>query len=276
MNTQKTIKIYTISDSTGETVQGLARAVRVRFENVEQIDHTLVKTLSQIEKIGEGINCDTVVLYTIVDTEMIEKLESICKAKSAKAMSLLKPVCEIVESIGGVAQEIGAGAQHAMDAEYFSRVSAIDYAVSHDDGNNADNLKNAEVVLIGASRTSKSPTSFYLANKGIKTGNIPFINGIDLPNDLFNLPSHILVIGLTRDAESLVNIRRSRLQSLNVVETTDYMDIDKVNEEIIELKKICASNSWAVIDVSNKSIEETATQIIKYLNRYKEKIANEK
>ena len=270
------IKIHTVSDSTGETVQGLARAVGVRFENIEQIDWMLVKTLSQIEKIGDDLDENSIVLYTIVDSEMIEKLESIAGEKSAQIMSVLKPACEMVENIGGKSKETVAGAQHAMDAEYFSRVAAIDYAVSHDDGNNADNLKNADVVLIGASRTSKSPTSFYLANKGIKTGNIPFINGIDLPDELFNLPKNTLVIGLTRNAESLVKIRRSRLQSLNVVESTDYMDIDKVKEEINELKKICNSNLWAVIDVSNKSIEETATQIIKYLNRYREKIANEK
>ena len=276
MNDKKTIKIYTVSDSTGETVQGLARATRVRFENVEQTDWTLVRTISQIEKIGDSLDENTIVLYTIVEAELTEKLESICEKKSAKVMSLLTPVCEIVESIGGKAQETVAGAQHAMDEEYFSRVAAIDYAVSHDDGNNAENLKSADVVLIGASRTSKSPTSFYLANKGIKTGNIPFINGIDLPDDLFNLPKNILVIGLTRNAESLVEIRRSRLQSLNVVESTDYMDIDKVNEEIVEFKRICGANSWAIIDVSNKSIEETATQIIKYLNRYRENMVNEK
>ena len=214
MNKDK-IKIHTVSDSTGETVQGIAKAVGVNFENVEEFDWTLIKTSAQLKEIGEALDEKSLVLYTLVDNSLIIELEKICKNKKCKTMSVLKSVSRIVKSLGAIEKEAVVGAQHAMDDDYFARVDAIDFASAHDDGQNFYNIKESEIVIIGASRTSKSPTSFYLANKGYKTSNIPFVDGIKFPDILFNLPEQILVVGLVRDAESLANIRRSRLNSIN-------------------------------------------------------------
>ena len=272
--TKDKIKIYTVSDSTGETVQGIAKAVGVNFENIEEFDWTLIKTSAQLEKINEVLDEKSIVLYTLVDNSLAFELEKICNIKKCKVMSVLKPVSRMVKSLGGIEKKIIVGAQHAMDDDYFARVDAIDFASVHDDGQGFYNINESDIVIIGASRTSKSPTSFYLANKGYKTSNIPFVDGIKFPDILFNLPKQILVVGLVRDAESLVNIRRSRLKSLSfkgVGSENDYTNFEKIEKEMLDLKKICNTNYWPIISVQNKSIEETATQIIKYFHRHQQK-----
>lgn len=277
MNKDK-IKIHTVSDSTGETVQGIAKAVGVNFENVEEFDWTLIKTSAQLKEIGEALDEKSLVLYTLVDSSLIIELEKICKNKKCKTMSVLKSVSRMVKSLGAIEKEAVVGAQHAMDGDYFARVDAIDFASAHDDGQNLYNIKESEIVIIGASRTSKSPTSFYLANKGYKTSNIPFVDGIKFPDILFNLPEQILVVGLVRDAESLANIRRSRLNSINfksIKSETDYTNFEKIEKEMLDFKRICNANKWPIISVQNKSIEETATQIIKYFHRHRKKINNQ-
>ena len=271
--TKKTIHIHSISDSTGETIQGLSRAVSVQFENIETHDWTLIKTADQMQKIIEKLDKNSVVAYTMVDKKLVNLLKGACSALGIVCISPMREMRRAVGRAGGKKiNDLVSGQQHAMDDEYFNRVDALNFVVQQDDGQNPDNLLQSDVIILGVSRTSKSPTSIYLANKGIKASNVPFVNGIPLPTILDNVPSNgAMVVGLTRDAESLVDIRRSRLQSLSADEKSDYVNVDKVDEEILALKRKCAIHGWPVINVGKKSIEETATQIIKYMDRHEAK-----
>ena len=275
MTIEKTIHIHAISDSTGETVQGLSKAVSVQFENAEIHSWTLIKTTAQMQQIIDELDKTCVVAYTVMDKNLISQLQEACKAKGIKCISPMRELRHAVKRTGGkkISNTI-VGRQHAMDEEYFARVDALNFVVQQDDGQNPDNLLQSDVIILGVSRTSKSPTSIYLANKGIMASNVPFVNNIDLPEILNNIPADgPMVVGLTRDVESLVDIRRSRLQYLSADENSDYVNFDKVDEEIIALKRKCSMHGWPMINVSKKSIEETATQIIKYMDRQKAKRA---
>ncbi len=271
--TKKTIHIHALSDSTGETVQGLVRAVSVQFKNTQQHNWTLVKTPDQIQQVIDILDKNCVVIYTMVNKELISILQNGCKSKGISCISPMRELRRSVHKIGGIKKnDFQTGQQHTMDEEYFNRVDALNFVVQQDDGQNPENLLQSDVIILGVSRTSKSPTSIYLANKGIMVSNVPFVNGIGLPNILDNVPNNgPMVVGLTRDAESLVDIRRSRLQSLSADEHSDYVNIEKVGEEIIALKRKCSLYGWPIINVSKKSIEETATQIIKYMERHNAK-----
>ena len=268
----KSFHLHLVSDSTGETVGIVARASLVQFESVEANEHlwSMVRTENQVKEVIAGINENPgFVLYTIVNEDLRNLLEDGCRKLQVPCIAVLDPV---VAALGvHLDAEILAqpGRQHVMDAEYFSRIEAMHFVLSHDDGQSTRDLDQADVVLLGVSRTSKTPTSIYLANRGIKTANIPIVPGSELPEELFTANSP-LIIGLTKDPKRLVEIRRQRLRMLEQDEETDYVDLDKVSKEINEARRLFTKHDWPVINVSRKSIEETAATIIQLYNRRRE------
>lgn len=206
------------------------------------------------------------VLYTFVDEELRDALQQICDAEKIASLSVLDPVLKAMATYFGVPFSHAPGRQHALDADYFARIDAMDYALAQDDGHGIDRLANADVIILGVSRTSKTPTCIYLANRGIKAANIPLIPGQDMPQEIAKLEKP-LIVGLTKDVDGLVEIRRSRLNFLQSNPHTDYVDPDKVKEEVLAARRFFTRLGCPVIDVSRRSIEETAAEIMMLLNR---------
>ncbi len=268
----KSFHLHLVSDSTGETVGLVARACLVQFDSIETNEHlwAMVRSKDQVEEVIEGIRENPgFVLYTIVNEDIRNALENGCKKLQVPCIAVLD---SIIAELGiHLDAEIHAqpGRQHVMDAEYFSRIEAMQFVLSHDDGQSTWDLEEADIVLVGVSRTSKTPTSIYLANRGIKTANIPIVPGCDLPDELFSADGP-LIVGLTKDPKRLVEIRRQRLKLLDQDEETDYVDPEKVSKEINEARRLFTKHDWPVINVSRKSIEETAATVIQMYNRRKE------
>ncbi len=268
----KSFHLHLISDSTGETVGVVARASLVQFDSVDANEHlwSMVRTENQVREVIAGIGENPgVVLYTLVNEDLCNLLEDGCRKLQVPCIAVLDPV--VAELGAHLDAEIHPqpGRQHVMDAEYFSRIEAMHFVLSHDDGQSTRDLEQADVVLLGVSRTSKTPTSIYLANRGIKTANIPIVPGSELPEELFAADSP-LIVGLTKDPKRLVEIRRQRLRILDQDEETDYVDLDKVSKEINDARRLFTKQDWPVINVSRKSIEETAATIIQLYNRRRE------
>jgi regulator of PEP synthase PpsR (kinase-PPPase family) len=259
--------LHMVSDATGETVQSVARACLVQFENISPMENlwTLVRTEGQVDKVIAGIKENPgFVLYTLVDAKVRTKLHDACRQIQVPCVSVLQPIMAAFGGFLNIEQQARPGRQHVLDNEYFARISAMDFAISHDDGQATWNLEEADVVLVGVSRTSKTPTCIYLANRGIKAANIPIILGIEVPEELFKL-SHPLVVGLTKETGSLVHIRRNRLRQLNEGGGSEYADPDAVAEEVKLANRTIAGRGWPVIDVTRRSIEETAASIMQML-----------
>ncbi|APF36046.1 Regulator of PEP synthase PpsR, kinase-PPPase family (combines ADP:protein kinase and phosphorylase activities) [Chelatococcus sambhunathii] len=256
--------LHLVSDATGETLIAVARAAAAQYEGVSAIEHIypLIRSRAQLERVIEEIDsAPGVVLYTMVEAEFAERLEAACAAAACPCLSVLSPVLNLFQSYLGAAQASRPGAQHVLNSEYFKRIDAMNYTLLHDDGQMADNLEDADVVLVGVSRTSKTPTSIYLANRGIKTANIPLVPGIPLPESLQNAKKP-LIVGLVASPERIVQIRQNRLLSLNADEASPYVDRDSVAEEIAQSRRLFARSQWPMIDVTRRSIEETAAAII--------------
>lgn len=256
--------LHLVSDATGETLIAVARAAAAQYEGVSAIEHIypLIRSRAQLERVIEEIDAAPgVVLYTMVEAEFAERLEAACAAAACPCLSVLSPVLNLFQSYLGAAQASRPGAQHVLNSEYFKRIDAMNYTLLHDDGQMADNLEDADVVLVGVSRTSKTPTSIYLANRGIKTANIPLVPGIPLPESLQNAKKP-LIVGLVASPERIVQIRQNRLLSLNADEASPYVDRDSVAEEIAQSRRLFARSQWPMIDVTRRSIEETAAAII--------------
>lgn len=261
----KEFHLHLVSDATGETVQSVARACLVQFEAAQPTEHiwTLVRNKRQVEEVIQGLEQNPgIVLFTMVNAEIRTKLQAECRRLKIPCVSVLQPVMAALTSYLQTEGQARPGRQHVLDSEYYERITAMDYAMTHDDGQAVWNLEAADVVLIGVSRTSKTPTCIYLANRGIKAANIPIILGVDLPNELFALKSP-LIVGLTNDARILLQVRRNRLRMLNENDDTDYVDPEIIAEEVNLAKRLFAQHSWPVIDISRRSIEETAATIIK-------------
>lgn len=265
----KNIHLHLISDSTGETVSMVARACLAQFEDVVAENHnwTLVRQDEQLEEILESIEENRgFVLYTLIDTNLRLKLEDSCRQLQVPCISLLDPIISAMGRYLGSEIKGRPGRQHELDAEYFNRIDAMQYVLSHDDGQMATDLNDADVVVLGVSRTSKTPTCIYLANRGIRAANVPIVPGCPLPVEVENLTKP-LIIGLTKDPKSLVQIRRNRLRMLNQDEETDYVDIKTVSKEVNDAHRMFTSNNWPVIDVTRRSIEETAAHIMTMYER---------
>ncbi len=263
-NREAFFHLHMISDATGETLLAVARAGAAQYE-IRAIEHmhSMVRTAKQLDRIVQELEDQPgLVLYTLVDRTLGEKLEQACKSIGIPCASVLEPVLQLLQAYLGAPGARRSGAQHVLDADYFRRIDALNFTLVHDDGQLAGHLEEADVVLVGVSRTSKTPTSIYLANRGIKTANVPIVPGIPPPADLETV-KRPLVVGLTASAERIVQLRENRVLSLNAAaHSTSYVDKASVAGEVAFARKLCARHGWPVIDVTRRSIEETAAAII--------------
>ena len=265
MTAHRYFHLHLISDATGETLVAVGRAAAAQYKQTHAIEHihSNVRTLTLVERALTGIeHSPGIVLYTLVDTKLAALLETGCRNLGVPCVSVLDPVLAAFQSYLGARSAGRVGAQHALDADYFRRIDALNFSLAHDDGQHTEGINDADVVLVGISRTSKTPTSIYLANRGIKTANIPLVQEAVLPAVLSEL-SKPLVIGLVASPDRIVQVRQHRVLAMKSDELTDsYVDRDRVTEEVTWSRKICARQGWPIIDVTRRSIEETAAAII--------------
>lgn len=267
-NTESYFHLHLVSDSTGETLLAVGRAAAAQFATVTAIEHVfpLLRNQKQLDHALEEIEANPgIVLYTLVDHALGERLEARCRELNMPCLSVLGPVLSLFHGYLGAETTPRVGAQHMLNPAYFRRIEALNFTMMHDDGQHTEDIENADVVLIGVSRTSKTPTSIYLANRGIKTLNIPLVPDVPPPVEL-ERAKRPLVVGLYASPERIVQIRQNRLLSLNAAQSDSaYIDRERVSQEIASSKKLCAKHGWPSIDVSRRSIEETAAAVIALL-----------
>jgi len=272
-----TYQIYLISDSTGETLDRIFLALKAQFKNIEYKVHSysFTRTENQILKILEDAkkNENSVILYTIVDNNLAKYLANVSDEKKIPCFGVLGNLILNFSKILNQKASHEPSGQHALNDEYYERIEAIQFTMNHDDGNLLNDIDKSDIVLVGVSRTSKTPTSIYLANKGFKTSNIPLVNEKSLPKKLRDNPQSICVVGLNTEPERLVDLRKNRMNSLKETENIKYTNIENIKKEIEDAKKTFRRYRWPSIDVTRKSVEETAASIIKiheiYLNNVK-------
>ncbi|MDP1873808.1 pyruvate, water dikinase regulatory protein [Phenylobacterium sp.] len=259
--------LHLVSDSTGETLNAMARAVCARFDDVLPIEHiyALVRSQRQLDRALADIeSAPGLVIHTIVDAELRAALEDGCRRLEIACIAALDPLVSAVSRYLGLATSTRVGAQHALDHEYFNRMDALNYAIGHDDGQGGQDLEQADVVLVGVSRTSKTPTCIYLAHRGVRAANVPLVPTQAIPDKLLQL-KNTLVVGLTISPDRLIQIRRNRLLSLKENRTSAYIDVDNVREEIVQARRLYERQGWPVIDVTRRSVEETAAAVMNLL-----------
>ncbi|MCB8880963.1 kinase/pyrophosphorylase [Acidisoma cellulosilytica] len=273
------LNLHLVSDATGETLNAIARATTVQFEHLTIVPHrwSLIRTRFQLHRVLDGLQAEPgPVLSSLVDRALRSELDMACDRLGVPIVHVLDQVMTMLQDHLGEQASARPGRQYILDADYFRRIDAIHYVLAHDDGQAQAGIAEADVILVGVSRSSKTPTSFYLANRGIKAGNIPLVPGIAVPESLDkpNCP----VVGLTLDPQSLIDIRRHRLRMLgthNAVgqapDRGDYTDLEAVTAELLWAKRLCTSRGWPVIDVSRRSIEETAATIIQLMDAWTER-----
>ncbi|MBW7964113.1 pyruvate, water dikinase regulatory protein [Bradyrhizobium sp. BR 10261] len=260
--------LHLVSDSTGETLITVARAVAAQYANVTPVEHVypLVRSQKQLDRVLDEIEeAPGIVLFTLLEKDLVSRLEDKCKAINVPSLSIIGPVMQLFEAYLGAATTGRVGAQHVLNAEYFKRIDALNYTMIHDDGQHVEGLEEADVVLVGVSRTSKTPTSIYLANRGIRTANVPLVPGIPVPAQLETL-TRPLVVSLHATPERLIQIRQNRLLSMGAESgsgSDSYTDRQSVTEEVAFARKLSAKHDWPLLDVTRRSIEETAAAIMK-------------
>ena len=264
---KNTYHIYLISDSTGETLERIFLALRAQFKNFDYKTHyfSFTRTENQIMKILETAKKDKnpIILYTIVEKNLAKFLSEQSDKNKLPCFGVLGDlIISFSKLLNQKASNIPS-AQHALDDDYYERIEAIQFTMNHDDGNSLEDIDKSEIIILGVSRTSKTPTSIYLANKGLKTSNIPLVNEDSIPNFLKEHPKKICVIGLTTEPERLQDLRKNRLNSLKETEITNYTKLDEIINEVNEAKKTFRKYGWPIIDVTRKSVEETAASVIK-------------
>ena len=272
-----TYQIYLISDSTGETLDRIFLALKAQFKNIEYKVHSysFTRTENQILKILEDAKEDeySVILYTIVDNNLAKYLANKSDEKKIPCFGVLGNLILNFSKILNQKASHEPSGQHVLNDEYYERIEAIQFTMNHDDGKSTKDIEKSDIILVGVSRTSKTPTSIYLANRGFKTSNIPLVNENSLPKKLKDDPQLTCIIGLTTEPERLVEIRKNRMNSLKETENKSYTDIENITKEIVGAKKTFQKYRWPVIDVTRKSVEEAAASIIKiheiYLNNVK-------
>ena len=269
--------LHLVSDSTGETLITVARAAAAQYAPLSPIEHVypLIRTQKQLDRALTEIETSPgIVLYTLLDRELSDRLETKCREFGVPFLSVLSPVLQLLQSYLGAESTPRVGAQHTLNAEYFKRIDALNYTMLHDDGQHTDDLESADVVLVGVSRTSKSPTSIYMANRGVKTANVPIVPGITLPPPVERL-TRPLVVGLFASPERIVQIRQNRLLGLRANQDNDrYVDRQAVAEEVAFSRKLCAKHGWPLIDVTRRSIEETAAAVMALLATRRRQVAS--
>lgn len=273
MPDKTTLALHLVSDATGETINAVSRACLVQFEGVQVQEFTwnLIRTSRQLQIVIEGINQKPgLVLYTFVDDALRIELEDYCNNYRIPCLSILDPVLQSMANFFGRPYAHQPGRQHVMDAAYFARIAAMDYAMALDDGQGTDHLKEADVIILGVSRTSKTPTCLYLANRGIRAANLPVVPGHNLPEGLEKNQGFYakkLIIGLTKDPDALVEIRLARIKLLHGDRNADYVDPETVREEVQTARRLFSRIGCPVIDVTHRSIEETAAEIMMHLTQ---------
>ncbi len=260
--------LHLISDSTGETLTTVARAAAAQYVKVMPVEHMhpLVRTQKQLDRVLSEIEeSPGIVLYTLLEEDLAARLETKCRELGLPCLSILGPVLHLFHAYLGAETTHKVGAQHTLNAEYFRRIDALNYTMLHDDGQQSEDLEEADIVLVGVSRTSKTPTSIYLANRGVKTANVPFVPGVPLPPQLEQL-ERPLIVGLYASPERIVQIRQNRLLGLKAHREDDqYIDREAVAEEVAASRRLCARHNWPLIDVTRRSIEETAAAVLAHL-----------
>jgi [pyruvate, water dikinase]-phosphate phosphotransferase / [pyruvate, water dikinase] kinase len=259
--------LHLVSDATGETINSVARACVSQFDEVRPVEHfwNLVRTQRQLDLVIEGITQNPgLVMFTLVDDLLRRRLQDVCRDLVVPCIPVLDNLIAALGAYLGMESRSQPGRQHMLNAEYFGRMDAMDFAIAHDDGQSQRNLSEADVILVGVSRTSKTPTCIYLANRGIKAANVPFVPGVPLPPELAT-NKRALIVGLTKDPERLIQIRRNRLKMLNQSDETSYVDPEAVRNELTEARRHYTRQGWPVIDVTRRSIEETAAEVMMLL-----------
>ena len=274
MTSPGTSHLHLVSDATGETLNSVARACLVQFEGIEPREHvwSLVRTPNQMERVIQGIKDNPgPVIMTVINESLRSRLVEGCRELGIPCIPVLDPIIHTLAAYFGVTIRGRPGLQHALDAEYFERIEAVNFALSNDDGQQVERLRDADVIIVGVSRTSKTPTCIYLANRGIRAANVPVVPGIPLPDVLFHMKDK-LIVGLTKDADRLVQVRRHRLRvDEDANRKSDYVDPDAVREEVTNARRVYSKYAWPVIDVSRRSIEETAAAIMALYAEHREK-----
>ena len=269
--------LHLVSDSTGETLITVARAVAAQYANVTAVEHVypLVRSQKQLDRVLTEIEeAPGIVLFTLLEKDLVGRLEAKCQEINSPSLSIIGPVMQLFQAYLGASTTGRVGAQHTLNAEYFKRIDALNYSMMHDDGQHVDGLEEADVVLVGVSRTSKTPTSIYLANRGVRTANVPLVPGIPIPPQLEKLVKP-LVVSLHATPERLIQIRQNRLLSMGADSgNEDYIDRQSVTEEVTYARKLSAKYGWALLEVTRRSIEETAAAIMKLLaDRQRQRLA---
>jgi regulator of PEP synthase PpsR (kinase-PPPase family) len=262
---QSFFHLHLVSDATGETLLAAGRAASAQYKDARAIEHIypLIRTEKQLAKVLEEIDREPgIVLYTIVEQSLARKIDQRCAAMGLPCVSVLEPVLTVFQSYLGTPAGRRVGAQHVLDADYFQRIDALNFTMEHDDGQLPQDIEEADVVLIGISRTSKTPTSIYLANRGIKTANIPIVLGVPMPPSLLDA-KHPLTVGLVASAERISQVRQNRILGQSAsYEPHAYVDRANIAEELSYARQICTRHGWPMIDVTRRSIEETAAAIV--------------
>ena len=262
-----TYQIYLISDSTGETLDRIFLAIKAQFQNISYDVHTFsfTRTENQILKILSDAenNKNSIILYSIVDSNLAKYLANTSSDKKIPCFGVLGDLILSFSKLLNQKASHQPSGQHVLNEEYYKRIEAIQFTMNHDDGNLSDDLSKSDIILLGVSRTSKTPTSIYLANKGFKVSNIPLVNENSIPDSLKDKKNKFCIVGLTADADRLVEIRKNRLNSLKDNSSTNYINFEKISKEIESAKMTFQKYKWPTIDVSRKSVEETAASVIK-------------
>ena len=267
--------LHLVSDSTGETLTTIAKAAAVQYAMVRPIEHIhpLVRTVKQMKRVLQEIEqAPGIVLYTVVNKELADALEARCKELNLPVLYVLAPIMGMFESYLGAPRTPTVAGQHVLDASYFRRIDAMNFTLSYDDGRMPENLNEADIILLGISRTSKTPTSIYLAHRGYKTVNVPIVPNMPLPSRLME-PHSAFVVCLVASAERISEIRRNRAENLSNRNLDDYVDRQQIAAEIAYSRRICAQNDWPILDVTRRSIEESAAAIIRLMQDRNEGVA---
>ncbi len=260
----KHFHLHMVSDATGETLLSVARAACAQYSNSQSVEHvhSLIRTDQQLERVMEHIEREPgIVLYTLVNKEHGAKLEEFCRNLMVPVCNILSPVFDLFQSYLGSSQTGQAGAQHNLDKSYFNRIEAMNFTLAHDDGQSPQTISDADIILIGISRTSKTPTSVYLANRGLRVANIPIVPNLPLPAPLHQMKKPT-IIGLIASPRHILQIRQNRILGFkNEGKQSDYLNRNQISEEIAHTRRLCQTNQWPILDVTRKSIEETAAEI---------------
>lgn len=259
--------LHLISDSTGETLTAISKAATVQYAHIRAIEHVhpLVRTQRQLHRVFQEVEqTPGIVLYTIVNEELCQELDRRCKDLNLPSVAVLDPVLDVFESYLGTPSSPRVGGQHVLDAEYFRRIEALNFTMVHDDGRLPDDMNTADIIIVGISRTSKTPTSIYLAQRGFKTANVPIVPSLPLPQQL-EQPTTAFIVGLIASADRIADVRRNRALALGDRDLKEYVDRSLITSELQFTRKLCQRNGWPIIDVTRRSVEETAAQIIKMM-----------